>query len=662
MSKNKVENDDQFLEFMAVGILGFGAIAFLVSMLKYNPEIIFILFSGFIAGSYLKYLIKFKGNFKAGSILILSMFLSIVWFIYWFYREAFLKIGNNSNKANQILNNMYKNYGHEIDLNWYVGAFLIGASLYGLFYHFVIKGEDNKNGSIYDVFCGAWNLEWRRVKIDDTKIYIGDDKFEKSPVYLPINDMARHIQIMGGTGAGKTNLLKNMIEPLIEKSESVIFLDMKAEKEMVTWLKNTHKLYKKEENFSLISTNSPKESTSIHPVKKEDLSDLVSMIMGSMEWSESYYKNQSLTALNLVIGYYKKIQNDEKKYININDIIDLLTKPEYFKSLEKKYEVFNGKMLERNEFASNLYSADMIKDTAGLRSQLNNLKNSSLGENFCSSKQEDKSLAEMVENGGLVYVQLNAMKNEDSARLSGKLLLQDLINTVGEKNANGEQFSNKKCTLIIDEFSDFATDNFIKLLNKCRGAGMGVIIAYQSSGDLEHVSRVFAKRVSSNCGIKFFFGTNDPEEAEDMSKRVGTVKGTKMTQKILEDIVQEVGSIRDVEEFLIHPNDVKNMEIGEVLMLNKWSDTQKYALLKAPLSREYIKNEGMTWDEFVAISHYKIHYDLGPWKPKFNENGYWRHEDFFYDPLYHNEPYYGHFDDGKPKYVDRIIDRGKYDY
>ena len=94
MSKNKVQDDDQFLEFMAVGLLGFGAIAFLVSILKYNPEIIFILFSGFIAASYIKYLIKFKGKFKAGSLLILSMFLGIVWFIYWFYREAFLKIGN----------------------------------------------------------------------------------------------------------------------------------------------------------------------------------------------------------------------------------------------------------------------------------------------------------------------------------------------------------------------------------------------------------------------------------------------------------------------------------------------------------------------------------------------------------------------------------------
>lgn len=662
MSKSKVQDDDQFLEFIAIGLLGFGAIAFLVSILKYNPEIIFILFSGFIVASYIKYLIKFKGNFKAGSFLILSMFLGIVWFIYWFYREAFLKIGNQSNKANQILNNMYKNYGHEIGLSWYAGAFLIGAVLYGLFYHFVIKGEDNKNGSIYDIFCVAWNLEWRRKKIDDTNIYIGDDKFEKSPVYLPINDMARHIQIMGGTGAGKTNLLKNMIEPLIEKGESVIFLDMKAEKEMVTWLKNTHKLYKKEENFSLVSTNSPEDSVAINPVKKEDLSDLVSMIMESLEWSESYYEDRCRFALNHAIKYFEKVQKEDNKFLKLDDLIGVLSSSQYFEKLERKNQVFSTEKEEKKVFLGTLYNENLQKDISKLIAGLDALQKSKLGERFCNTSSETKSLAEIVENGGLVYVQLNAMKDELSARLAGKLLLQDLINTVGEKNANGEQFSNKKCTLIIDEFSDFATDNFIKLLNKCRGAGMGVIIAYQSSGDLEHVSRVFAKRVSSNCGIKFFFGTNDPEEAEDMSKRVGTVKGTKMTQKILEDIVQEVGSIRDVEEFLIHPNDVKNMEIGEVLMLNKWSDTQKYALLKAPLSREYTKNEGMTWDEFVAISHYKIHYDLGPWKPKFNENGYWRHEDFFYDPLYHNEPYYGHFDDGKPKYVDRIIDRGKYDY
>ena len=170
---------------------------------------------------------------------------------------------------------------------------------------------------------------------------------------------------------------------------------------------------------------------------------------------------------------------------------------------------------------------------------------------------------------------------------------------------------------------------------------MGVVIAYQSSGDLEHISKVFGKRVSANCGIKFFFGTNDPEESEEMSKRVGTRTSTKMTQKILEDIVQEVGSVREVEEFLIHPNDVKNMEIGEVLMLNKWGK-KKYALLKAPLSRDYVqdKNGGMTEEEFLRMHQEDFRKTLGIWKPTFPKDGYYRHEDFYYDPFYHTEQSY----------------------
>lgn len=643
MSSKNFKNDDQFFEMLSVGSVGFGIIVFIISILKFNPELIFILISGFTVASYIKYLLKFKGTFQSGSLIILSMFLIAIWSIFWFYREAFLKIGSSSNKINKIFVNIHENYSNQVDINWYTGAILLGAGIYALFYYFIMRSDEAKTGSIYDVFCRAWNLEWKKKPLASS-IYIGEDKFNKNPIYLPEIDMARHVQIMGGTGAGKTNLLKNIIEPLIARDESVIFLDMKAEKEMITWLENTHKLYKKEDKFSYISTNFPDESIAINPIKKEDLSDIVPMIMESLIWSESYYEDRSRQALNHAISYFEMLQEKGKKFICLNDLICILSDQKYFDELESEFKIFEINKEGKEAFCDFLYSSHFQKDITKLIAGLDALQKSKLGKRLCNVDSNARSLSEVVENGGLVYVQLNAMKDQISSSLAGKILLQDLINTVGEKNAHGKQFSNKKCTLIIDEFSDFATPNFIKLLNKCRSAGMGIIIAYQSSGDLEHISPIFGKRISANCGIKFFFGTNDPEDSEEMSKMVGTQKSTKTTQKILEDIVQEVGSIRDVEEFLIHPNEVKNMEIGEVLMLNKWGE-QKYALLKAPLSREYVKYQqsGVTKEEFWDMHQEDFRKTLGIWKPSFPKDGYYKHEDFYYDPSYQEESYTGNF-------------------
>lgn len=637
MSNEDSNKKDQFFEYVAGGSFVLGAIVFFITVIKYNPSLVFILISGVFTASYIRYLYVYRGKLKPDSVILYLTGIGFIWSLYLFYKYMFISNIKSSGVILEMAHKIHSNYTLELNLAWYLVTFLLGLIIYYTIYYIASKKESFVESSIFNNFNSRFfsNVPKRK---NSSEILIGNDKLNNRPVYLPLKDIDRHIQIMGGTGAGKTNLLKNMIEPLIEKNESVIFLDMKAEKEMITWLKNTHKLYKKEKDFSYISTNFPEESAKIHPTKKEDISDIVPMIMNSIIWSEPYYEERCRQGLIAAVSYLKLVQKKGLKFINLNDILSLIIDEKNFNEYEKKYNIYDFDKEAKSSFTNLLYNSDLQKNITKLVAALTTLQNSSLGSIFFNAKSSDKSMAEVVKKGGFLYIQLNAMKDQISANLAGKILLQDLINTVGEKNAKGEKFAQKKCTIIVDEFADFASENFIMFLNKCRSAGVRVIIAYQSSGDLEHISNVFSKRVSSNCGIKLFFGTNEPTEAEEMSNRVGTRKSTKKTQKLVEETIEKIGSIRDVEEFIIHPNDIKNMDIGDILMLNKWGKT-KYAFLKAPLAREYKENNDKILEEYLSSSEHINKLKMNIWRPRISNTGYWTYRDIFYDPYYHHEEY-----------------------
>jgi type IV secretory pathway TraG/TraD family ATPase VirD4 len=53
-------------------------------------------------------------------------------------------------------------------------------------------------------------------------------------------------------------------------------------------------------------------------------------------------------------------------------------------------------------------------------------------------------------------------------------------------------------TIIIDEFAEFAIPEFPSFLNRVRGAGIGVVIAHQSRGDLKAVSDDYMLKIEAN--------------------------------------------------------------------------------------------------------------------------------------------------------------------
>lgn len=116
---------------------------------------------------------------------------------------------------------------------------------------------------------------------------------------------------------------------------------------------------------------------------------------------------------------------------------------------------------------------------------------------------------------------------------------------------------------ILDDFQDYIYEGFGSILNKSRSANIGVIFCHQSLGDLDKVSPAFRNVVLTNTNIKAVMRMNDPETCEHFATTFGTKKSTKITEKVSGDEKTGDGTVREVEQFIYHPNEFKTLGLGE---------------------------------------------------------------------------------------------------
>jgi hypothetical protein len=145
-------------------------------------------------------------------------------------------------------------------------------------------------------------------------------------------------------------------------------------------------------------------------------------------------------------------------------------------------------------------------------------------------------------------------------------------------------------TLIIDEFASFATPDFIEFMDRARGAGVGIVFAHQSRSDLDAISPEFKGRIEANANTTILSGVRAPEDAEHFAGMVGTRslnKATIQTNRLFGLFEVETGlrSNREAEEFIVHPNDLKALNQGQVFVLARTIDA-RHGLVKVPHAAE----------------------------------------------------------------------------
>lgn len=566
--------------WIAAAIIAF--VSLILANLVAKPYNIGFFVSGYVVAEFLTHILHektFKSAIDLKKTFKLSAFVSVVFLLNYLFIELFDHEYNSESLAYKVFINAQKSFSIEILQN-YTSFFLLGFLLNFAKYLFQKFNEIEIKNRFATSSVKTSNGQ------PDMSLYLGLTK-DKKPFYLTENNIDHHTQIIGGSGSGKTNLIKNIIEDRIKRNKAVIFLDFKAELDLETWLRKCLEKHNRAEDFRLFSLSKPNESFNYNPIQTGDVSQIQSKIMESLNWSEVFYQKYSQMSLNVILDYLMVLKTKYNRDFSIHDVRNLLSSKKEFYKLEAQFMHFLSDKDGQSVFENSLYSEQAKKNLVGLQSDLENICRCSLGANLKAS--EDSSLLDMIMQNKFIYFQMNSMLDTSSSRIIGKLLLKDLIFQVGVEFLKTNPSLN--CTLIVDEFAEFATDSFSQLINRCRGAKLQIILAHQSSGDLDKISTYFSNQIEANTGNKIIFGTALHEDAEKFSKYLGTRTTQKTTQQTNKDILfgnveSDKGSIRDVEEFVVHPNELKKLKRGQAVVIKRLVD-EGHAIVSFPLSSQF---------------------------------------------------------------------------
>ena len=138
----------------------------------------------------------------------------------------------------------------------------------------------------------------------------------------------------------------------------------------------------------------------------------------------------------------------------------------------------------------------------------------------------------------------------------------------------------KKVFVVFDEFSVFAGEQVLNVINMGRSTGLHAVIATQSLSDLGRAVKDgqdhFIRQILTNCNNLLVHRANAPEDAQLLSELIGTKDSNQYTAQTSVEGTTGMGTIKKTRAFIYHPDTIKNLKQGEAIFVNKNKlETQK---------------------------------------------------------------------------------------
>jgi hypothetical protein len=400
-----------------------------------------------------------------------------------------------------------------------------------------------------------------------------------------LTDNARtgHFLCVGVTGSGKSTLMFNLILHAIKHSRPLVIIDPKGSNQFIDKLQKVGPSIhpKFEDRFKLFSLSLTERSCFYNPLKHGNSTQIKDKIVGSLNWSENFYRDQ---AANFLTQYTaaKELLGDEVTFRDLSRV--LLFREAQSELLARLQKCFNSESNTQiqahmiHERLSSYFTKAKNQELSGLASQISILDNLNFG-SLLSFKRghstREIDFREVIAQNQIAYFHMDTLGHEDSGRRLGRVILQDLKALASDilrglvANPRDEKFF---FPIFIDEFGAFASVDFIEFLKQCREAGFSNHMFCQGLEDLDVVSPEFRRQVVSASRTKMGLLMYDSSTVDEFCATAGTFDAVEQSHQVEGRWLKQktgMGNLRETKQMMIEHDVFKNLKLGEAVMIEK---------------------------------------------------------------------------------------------
>lgn len=450
--------------------------------------------------------------------------------------------------------------------------------------------------------------------VADVRVRLGVDQETGRPADLPLAAFLKHCWIDGASGFGKTTDIIALVRGALEAPAAqplripLVYLNLKPDPEVTESMRRiAHRAGRTFRHVTLGGT------TAYNPIRHGNAAAIATRIIEVEEaaqdggFSEPFHKangqellGYATRALDELVAAGRTYERGKARHPWQRDLHHLHRIMRLSTLMGTRHHLSGDLQLDLVEYQEELSEIPRKKESAeGMRARIGKMLTSAIGDTV-REQPGGLNLEDAILAGDVVVFDLDSMQDTVAATSLANLTIKDMqavLGHIGSKQWNrtaGEV--TRMALVVVDEFSALGGDAVTDLIQRGRTNGGAVVLATQDVGSVLDTSEGLLTTILTNTNVQMVHVQS--ERAEDYAKSWGTQTAMAETMQVYDDrtIIGTLtsksgqGSLREVKEFVIHPDTLRTLAPGEIILATRDPWQQRRVLvqrrLPAPLTEE----------------------------------------------------------------------------
>jgi hypothetical protein len=390
-------------------------------------------------------------------------------------------------------------------------------------------------------------------------VALGTDRTTGERVLLSDRQLSTHGLILGASGAGKSTTLLTIFTDHIRRGRPVVAIDMKGSPAFARQLSAAAAAAGRP--FRVWTLDGPEHW---NPLQHGNATELKDKLIATERFTEPHYQRAAERYAQTVLRVLEHVHPGQPPTLDeVVRLMDPYRLPAVVRSLPRP-------LAERvQDYIAGL-TPDQLSAVRGLATRLAIITESHTGPYLSPSAGENPiDLRRALAGLEVVLFSLNSSTYGRLAAQLGTVVIQDLVTAAGHRLGEPRR---EQAIVGIDEFSALGADHVVNLLARGRESGLSVLLATQELADLDRAAPGLRDQVLGVTAVKIIHRQEVPASARMIAQMVGTEKVWERTYQLSHPLLGGTasrGSRRQVEQFIIHPNEIMSLRTGAALVVTK---------------------------------------------------------------------------------------------